>query len=104
MKGQMIVAITRVLWAAFFYRIGNEPLVVLREKVLNEAHAAKWIAEQEALILNKISEVELEAYKTSNDTEEYQRVWTSYVELIESYRRDRVEIYSSLHWEIVDDK
>jgi len=104
MKGQMIVASIRVLWADFFYRIGNEPLVVLSEKVLNEAHGVRWIAEQEALVLNKISEAELEAYKTSEDTEEVQRVWTSYTELKESYRRDRVEIYSRLRWEIVDDK
>jgi hypothetical protein len=95
--------ITRILWADFYYKIGNSAEVVLSEKVLNEAHGVKWIADQEARILNLVSEADLEAYKTSNDTEEVQRVWTSYTELIESYRRNQVKIYSTLRWEIVED-
>jgi hypothetical protein len=94
--------ITRILWADFYYKIGNSAAVVISEKVLNEAHGVKWIAEQEARILNNVSESDLEAYKTSPENEGNLWVGTS-GSIIENYRRDRIEISSSLRWEIVED-
>ena len=94
--------ITRILWADFWYKIGNSADVFLTEKVLNEAHGVKWITEQEARILNNVSEADLEAYKTSPENEGNLWVGTS-GSVIENYRRDRIDISSRLRWEIVED-